>query len=120
MIKSFRELQVWQKAHALVLAIYTASSKFPREEQFGIIQQIRRAAYSIPANIAEGCDRKHTKEFIQFLNVAKGSLSELEYFLLLSKDLGYIQQEIYLELLDSCKEVGKMLNGLINSLNTKL
>jgi four helix bundle protein len=119
MLKNYQELLVWQKAHSLVLDIYKISSRFPQEEQFGIVQQIRRAAYSVPANIAEGFERSYTKEFIRFITVAKGSLSETKYFLILSRDLGYIEQEVYFELEKDFDEIGKMLNGLINSLRKK-
>jgi four helix bundle protein len=120
MIKKFQDLLVWQKAHELVLEIYKQTTTFPQQEQFGIIQQLRRAAYSVPSNIAEGCERSSTKELIHFINIAKGSLGEVEYFILLSKDLGYLNSELYLALEMRCREVGKMLNGMINSLRNRL
>ncbi len=118
MIKSYQDLLVWQKAHKLVLSIYKVSAQFPQEERFGIVQQLRKAAYSIPANISEGCERS-TKEFIQFTTIAKGSLNETKYFLLLAKHLGFLKQEMYSDLDKQSNEVGKMLSGLINSLRNK-
>lgn len=112
----FKDLLVWQKSHQFVLKIYRITLGFPQIEQFGITQQIRRAAYSIPANIAEGCERKYDKELVRFAKMAKGSLGEVEYFLLLSKDLDYINEQEYLSLEQDCNELGRMLNGLIKSL----
>ena len=89
-IKGFRDLEVWQKAHKLVLEIYRVTNSFPRNEQFGIVSQLRRAAYSIPSNLAEGYGRRSTKELLQFLVIANGSAEELRYFLILSKDLQFI------------------------------
>jgi len=90
MIKGFRDLEVWQKAHKLVLEIYRVTNSFPRNEQFGIVSQLRRAAYSIPSNLAEGYGRRSTKELLQFLVIANGSAEELRYFLILSKDLQFV------------------------------
>jgi len=119
MAQRYQELLVWEKAHRLVLEIYKASSEFPAVEQFGIIHQLRRASYSIPANLAEGCQRHYIKEFIRFVTMARGSLAETEYFLLLSKDLGYLKEDVYSELVKSCSEIGKMLNGLFKSLKDR-
>ena len=90
-MKDFRDLKVWAKAHALTLACYEATKPFPREEIFGLVSQIRRAASSIPANIAEGCGRRGNAELHRFLQMAMGSANELEYHLLLSKDLEYLK-----------------------------
>ncbi|GAB4272194.1 MAG: hypothetical protein Kow00111_25850 [Thermincola ferriacetica] len=95
---NFRELAVWQKAHQLVLDIYKISAQFPITEQFCMTQQLRRAAYSIPANIAEGCSRGYAAELKRFTGIVRGSLGEVEYFLLLGKDLGYLSEEEYLAL----------------------
>jgi len=92
-MKDFRDLKVWEKAHALVLECYEATKPFPREEIFGLVSQIRRAAASIPANIAEGCGRRGNAELHRFLQMAMGSANEVEYHLLLSKDLGYLKPE---------------------------
>jgi four helix bundle protein len=92
MLKTFRELEVWQKSHQLVLEIYRITRTFPQDERFGIVSQLRRATYSIPANIAEGFGRRSTKELIQCLAIANGSLEEVRYFVLLSHDLGYVDK----------------------------
>src|SRR5208337_3502332 len=93
MIKGFQDLEVWRKAHKLVLEIYKLTNVFPRGEQFGIVSQLRRAAYSIPANLAEGYGRRSTKEFLQFVAIANGSAEVLRYFLILSRDLRYASQQ---------------------------
>ena len=111
-LKSFKELIVWQKAYKLVLEVYKATKDFPRYEIYGLIQQMRRAAISIPSNIAEGYGRKHKREYIQFLSVAFGSLLELETQYLLSKDLGYMNQTETVEGL--LNEVGRMLYRMIH------
>jgi four helix bundle protein len=92
-MKDFHELQVWQKAHQLTLAIYRVTASFPREELFGLTSQLRRACSSIPANLAEGCGRTGDAEFCRFCSIAMGSPSELEYHLLLGKDLGHIKTQ---------------------------
>jgi four helix bundle protein len=97
-MKDFHELQVWQKAHQLTLAIYRVTAPFPREELFGLTSQLRRACSSIPANLAEGCGRTGDAEFSRFCSIAMGSASELEYHLLLGKDLGHIKSKDYQEL----------------------
>ena len=89
-MKDFRDLKVWEKAHALTLSCYQVTKPFPREEIFGLVSQIRRASASIPANIAEGCGRRGNAELHRFLQIAMGSASELEYHLLLSRDLGHL------------------------------
>jgi len=91
-LKSYRELIVWQKAYLLVLEIYRITKEYPKSETFGLAQQMRRAAVSIPSNIAEGYGRKHKTDYHRFLSIAYGSLSELETQYLLSIDLGYITQ----------------------------
>lgn len=116
MLKSYTELKVWQKAHGLALKIYKETKDFPSEEKFALVSQIRRAVVSIPANIAEGYGRKHTKEYIQMLYIARGSLEEAKYYLMLSKDLGYLKENVYTVLFESTEEIGRMLHGLINSL----
>ena len=116
MLKSFRELEVWQKAHALVLDIYRVTDKFPDRERFGIAAQIRRAAASIPANIAEGFGRRTTKELLQSLTISNGSLEETRYFLILSRDLRYLVPEDYQRLDQQCTSVAQMLSALVRSL----
>lgn len=116
MEQGFRSLIVWQKAYKFALDIYKATKGNPKDELYGITNQIRRAGISISANIAEGYERQHRKEYIQFLTIAKGSLGEVETYLLYSKDLGYINDEKYVELEGQRQEVAKLLRGLINSL----
>src|SRR4051794_36122892 len=94
-MKNFRDLQVWEKSHRLTLAVYKFTAKFPMDERFGLVSQMRRCAASIPANIAEGCGRRGNGEFHKFLQIATGSASELAYHLLLAKDLGYLESGIY-------------------------
>jgi len=112
----WRELEVWKKAHELVLEIYRVTSGFPKAEAFGIVDQLGRAAYSVPANIVEGQSRHTTKEYMQFLYQARGSLEEVRYFLLLSKDLGYLKGDVYGRLEEEYETASKLLNGLIKSL----
>jgi four helix bundle protein len=112
----WRELEVWKKAHELVLEIYRVTSGFPKAEAFGIADQLRQAAYSVPANIVEGQSRHTTKEYMQFFYQARGSLEEVRYFLLLSKDLGYLKGDVYGRLEEEYETVSKLLKGLIKSL----
>jgi four helix bundle protein len=88
--QKFEDLIVWQKSHALVLAVYKATAKFPKEEMYGLVSQMRRAAVSVPANIAEGFKRRGRTDKARVLNIAQGSLEELRYYFLLSGDLGYV------------------------------
>ena len=111
--KEYRELILWQKAMALARAVYSATNGFPREEVFGLKMQIRRAAVSIPANIAEGHGRLTDLQFRHFLGNARGSLCELQTELELAGDLGFVDQEKTLILMDQAHEVGRLLNGLI-------
>src|SRR5215467_11519794 len=94
-MKDFRDLKVWEKAHEPALACYAATGSFPKQEMFGLVSQIRRAGSSIPANIAEGCGRRGNGELHRFLQISMGSASELEYHLLLSKDLGYLKTDVH-------------------------
>ncbi len=101
-MKDFRELKVWERGHKLTLTSYKITSAFPKHELFGLTSQIRRCSSSIPANIAEGCGRMGNAELHRFLQIACGSVNELEYHLLLARDLGYLSQPVY----DStCKEL---------------
>ena len=119
MLRSYKDLQVWQKAYQLCLEVYKATGEFPKHELYGITAQLRRAAVSIPSNIAEGYGRKTTKEYIQFLYIAYGSSCELETQILLSGDLGYLSPEVLKKLQDGIAEVERMLKALINSLEKK-
>ena len=119
MLKNCKELQVWQKAYQFCLEIYKVTKTFPNEEKYGLTSQIRRAAISIPSNIAEGYGRKSSGEYIQFLYVAYGSNCELETQLLLSGDLGYIEKVGLESLLKSGGDIERMLKALIRSLREK-
>ena len=112
-MNSFRDLIVWEKAHALTLASYCGTAGFPKQEVYGLISQIRRCSVSIAANIAEGCGKRSNAEFQRFLHIATGSASELEYHFLLAKDLGFLSDEEYKKLDQSTIEVKRMLAGLI-------
>ncbi len=119
MLKSFRELEVWQKAHALTLEVYCATGCFPRAEQFGIVAQMRRSAMSVPANIAEGFGRHTTKDFLHFLTIANGSLEETRYFLILSNGLQYLPEDDFKRLERKFDSVAQMLGALSRSLRNR-
>ena len=114
--KGFRKLLVWQRAHQLVLLIYKFTESFPKSELFGLTSQIRRAVVSVPANIAEGYAAGGKGQFARFLNIAQGSLAEVEYYLILLIDLKYFSGEEYQESETLRGEVGFLLNRLIQSL----
>jgi four helix bundle protein len=116
--ESYRGLKVWQRAMDLAETCYTYTRSFPREEMFGLTSQIRRAASSIAANIAEGYGREQTRTFIQFLRISQGSLKELETHLLLAQRVKLPSQEIG-SVMDQCQELGKMLRALIRSLQQR-
>ena len=111
-IRGYRDLQVWQKALDLVDQSYRMSRDFPQYEIHSLTNQLRRAAVSIPANIAEGRGRRHANEFLQHLGIASGSLAELETLVLIAARLGYLQETDCCALLDRASEIGKMLHGL--------
>jgi four helix bundle protein len=115
----FEDLEVWQQAHELAVEVYKLARQFPADERFRYTDQICRASTSIPTNVAEGTGRYGKRDFKHFLYIARGSLEETKYLLLLGKDLGFVAQEDYNRLRDRCKIVGKLLNGLINSLKEK-
>lgn len=115
-MRDFRKLMVWQKAHQLTLAVYQATGAFPREELYGMTSQMRRAAASIPANIAEGCGRDSEAELARFMEIAMGSASELEYHLLLAKDLKFLGTEQHSNLHQKTVEVKRMLAPFIKRL----
>jgi four helix bundle protein len=114
---SYKDLIVWQKSYSLVLKIYKITRLFPKEETFGLTSQMRRAVISLPSNIAEGNTRNSKKEHVQFFRIAYGSGAELETQLLLSKDLGYVQNSTFKETEIELQEVMKMLNKLIANLS---
>ena len=116
MLKNYKELKVWDKAYQLCLSIYRVTKNFPKEERYGLTSQIRRAAVSVPSNIAEGYGRKTKGEYIQALYIAYGSNCELETQIMLSGDLGFIATDNLRILLESVGEIERMLKGLIKSL----
>ena len=113
-IQKFEDLVVWQKAHNLVLKIYKITKDFPSEEKFGLVSQMRRAAVSIAANIVEGFRKRSKKDKLNFYNIAQGSSDELRYYVILTKDLGYLNDNP--EINSQIDEIGKMLTGLIESI----
>ena len=117
-MKDFKKLKVWERSHRLTLDIYHDTMNFPKSEVYGLTSQIRRAASSIPANIAEGYGRGSDSELIRFLNIALGSSTELEYHLLLAKDLGYLLQTNYDNLNAELMEIQKMLTAFSTKLHS--
>ena len=115
-LKDFRQLKVWEKAHFLTLKVYELSKHFPKEETFGITSQIRRACTSIPTNIAEGCGRNSDAELSRFFIIASGSASELEYLFKLIFDLKFIEKSKYDELTNDVIEIKQMLTSFIKKL----
>ncbi len=115
-MKNFRELKVWHKAHAFVLALYRETKHFPRDERFGLTSQLRRGATSIASNIAEGCGRRGDADFARFLQMSLGSASEVEYQLLLAKDLGYLGDTSRGSLNEQVTEIKRMLTSLCQRL----
>lgn len=112
-MRDFREIKVWAKAHSLTLQIYKATATFPREEIYGLTSQMRRSSASIPANIAEGFGRGGNTELARFLQIAMGSASEVEYHVLLARDLNLLTQKIYDDLEGRIVEVKRMLASLL-------
>jgi four helix bundle protein len=116
-VKDFRELKVWRKAHELTLAVYQITASFPREELYGLTAQLRRASSSIAANLAEGCGRNGDAELARLCSMAMGSASELEYHLLLARDLKLIRPQDYDALDQRATELKRMLTALLQKLN---
>jgi four helix bundle protein len=114
-VKNFYDLHVWRDGHKLVLEIYRVTEKFPKEEQFGLISQLRRAASSITANIAEGFGRFHFKDKIKFYTQARGSLLEVQNFIFLAQDLKYLEKNMAREIFQDCNNVHIRLNSLIKA-----
>jgi four helix bundle protein len=119
-LKSYRDLDVWQKAMNWVELVYRLSASFPKSEQFGLTSQLRRACISVPSNVSEGAERRGTKEYIQFLGIAQGSLAEAETLIELAARLNYLSNEARVDLLDRTAEIGRMLHGLIRSLEARI
>lgn len=117
-MRNFRDIQVWHKAHDLTLKVYKVTKSFPREETYGLTSQMRRASYSIPTNIAEGCGRDSNIELGRFFTIAMGSASELEYTLLLSRDLGYVKGKYYEDLNAAVTEIKRMLATYLKKIRT--
>lgn len=118
-VKDVTQLEVFKIAHELALDIYKVTSKFPKEELYNLVSQLRKASSSICANLMEGSYRNSSKEFKQFCGIARGSAGELKYFLMLSKDLGYIENKKAEELINKTNQITKMLYRLIKSLERK-
>lgn len=117
--KSYRDLDVWQRSMRLAKEIYRVTQRFPADERFGLTNQLRRAAVSVPSNLAEGHARFGAGEFSRFISITMGSVAEIETQILLSKDLGYITPEITEELLGELDTIGKMLRGLAKSIQRR-
>jgi four helix bundle protein len=117
-MKDFRTLKVWEKAHAITLAVYKVTQKFPKHELYALTSQIQRAAASIPTNIAEGCGKDSDAELKRYFVIALGSSSELEYLLLLARDLKYLPEDEHQILNNDLTEVRRMLNAFIQKLKT--
>jgi four helix bundle protein len=117
--KSYRDLEVWQKAMDLVVLCYQITKKFPKSEMYGLASQLQRSAVSVPANIAEGRERQHSREFLQHLSIAYSSLAELETHLQIAERLKYIELKRLNQILDKTREIGRMLNGLRRSIEKK-
>jgi len=114
--RSYRDLEVWQRSYTLALDIYRQTQSFPAQERFGLVSQLRRAAVSVPANIAEGNVRRHRQEYVQFLHIAQGSAAEMDTLLRVSKDLGYLKDVVYTSLGQELEVIGRMLTRLIAAL----
>ena len=114
-MRNYRDLQTWNKAHKLTLELYKVSRRFPKDEMYGLTSQLRRAASSIGANLAEGCGRQTNPEFARFVRISMGSASELDYHLLLSRDLGFLETDTYEHASKSLTEVRKMLASLLST-----
>ena len=119
-MRNYRELQVWTKAHSLTLELYRLSRLFPKEELYGIVAQLRRAASSIGANLAEGCGRQTQPEFARFVRVAMGSASELDYHLVLARDLGLLNHDSYTQMSKQLTDVRKMLASLLKAIELEI
>ena len=115
-MRTFHDLRVWHKSHLLTLDVYGVTGAFPKAELYGLTSQLRRAASSIPANIAEGCGRNTQRDFVRFLHIAAGSASELEYHLLLAHELNLLDSSAYLRLVEEVNEVKRMLNSFTQKL----
>jgi len=118
-MKDFRDLRVWEESHKLTLEIYRITTDFPKYELYGLTSQIRRCSASIGANIAEGCGKRGNNEFQRYLQIASGSASELDYHLLLSRDLGFLQESQYWNLEKSLTKLRKMITSLLQKVESE-
>jgi four helix bundle protein len=119
-VSTYKDLIAWQKSIALVTTVYALTKTFPMDERFGIVSQLNRAVISVPANIAEGWGRESTKNYLQFLRISRGSLMEVETLITISGNLKYIKEQDCLEINKQIDEVGKILQGLIKSVQQKI
>ncbi len=117
-MRDFKKLMVWEKAHAFVLRIYRETKSFPGEEKYGIVNQLRKASVSIPANISEGCGKVSSVDFARFLQISMGSSCEVEYYLLLSCDLEFLDKKKYFKLYKDIEEIKKILASFIMKLKS--
>ncbi len=118
-VRHYPDLLVWQKAVGWVEVIYAATCSWPQDERFGLTSQVRRAAVSVPSNIAEGCARRSTAEFVRYLSIARGSLAEVETQIIIATRLGYLDQTSQTSLLEAADEISRMLAGLIAKLEKR-
>lgn len=119
-VRSYRDLLVWQDSMELVVVIYRTTSKFPKAERFSLVDQLRRAAVSVPSNIAEGHGRSRTGDYLRYLSVAVGSLHEVETQVQIARRLDYVSDEVQKELLEATTAIGRMLGALIRALRRRL
>jgi four helix bundle protein len=119
-MRPHEKLDVWKMSVDMVVRVYECTKSFPSEEKFGLTSQIRRAAVSIPANIAEGAGRQHDREFIQFLSIAQGSSSELETELLIAHKLGYLDENMHAQIYEEVNTIARMIVGLTNHIKSRL
>jgi four helix bundle protein len=117
-VQDYKKLNVWQKGHELTLDVYKVTKHFPREETYALMSQMRRASFSVPANVAEGCGRNSNAQLAQFLSIASGSAFELDYYLFLASELNYIKTEDYNAFQDKINNVCRMLNNLTKRVST--
>lgn len=118
--KSFEDLVVWKKAHCFVLSVYKVTTSFPKDELYGLTSQFRRAAVSIPSNISEGYRKKSKLDKLRFYNISQGSLEECRYYIILSKDLGYISEETKDKLMKSIVDVSLLLNSYCKAISASV
>ncbi|MFH1752008.1 MAG: four helix bundle protein [archaeon] len=115
MAQDFKKLRVWQAAKDFTIDIYKVTEKFPVSEQYAMVQQLRRAAYSVPSNIAEGCGKTSQKELARYLSISNGSIKEVENFLILAKELGYLSKQDYSVLSENLEKIAKMNSRLLKN-----